>query len=761
LVNWPTRDAKEKALQSRTIRAVIAVLAGALGLSLTPAARSQYTTNFQINISSGMASNWSGDYVVGSNTFADVLFVQNSAVLANGNGYLGYEASGNNNLAAVIGSGSVWSNGGSLYIGNSGASNFLWITAGGAVVASNSYLGYNLTGTNNEVLVSEPGSVWSNSGDLAVGSYGSSNTLAITSGGKVYNNSGNVGYFADSDNNAVTVTGNGSVWSNRNDLAMGYWNEEGLYNGGNTLTISNGGAVYCANGSAFNIDGDPDVSTVVVTGSGSVWSNSGDLTLGYAELTVAAGGAVYSAGGSIIGSVLVTGIGSVWSNSGSLFWYGGELTITNGGAVYSGGGDLWTFIQGFITIEVTDPGSVWNIAGSIDEDSSGDQVSLTITNGGVVYSGGVTMEGNYTSEANVTGAGSVLNIAGGLDISRGCFMGISDDGVVIADGAGGNALNITVARGGLYVTNGTGIIYLGGEFGSVTLNGGTVTANQLVVNKSEFSANPFILESGLFASGGTSVTNGESFGVGDGMNGAIFELIGGFHSFADGLVINSNSFLTGCGTIDGSVVVEPGGAVVANCGGTLTFTGTVTNNGSIFAVNGTFINFYGPVINDGSLVTTNGSVRFWAGIVNYGSLVLDPSGDADGDGIPNGWAQQYFGHPLGQASDLSRAGDDPDGDGMSNLQEYLAGTDPTNSGWYLHITSMTPQDNDLLVTWMMGPGKTNALQATAGALNGTYSTNGFADIFIVTNTVGTITNYLDLGAATNGPTRYYRVRLVP
>jgi hypothetical protein len=35
------------------------------------------------------------------------------------------------------------------------------------------------------------------------------------------------------------------------------------------------------------------------------------------------------------------------------------------------------------------------------------------------------------------------------------------------------------------------------------------------------------------------------------------------------------------------------------------------------------------------------------------------------------------------------------------------------------------------------------------------------DIFIVTNTVGSTTNYLDSGAATNKPARYYRVRLVP
>jgi len=44
---------------------------------------------------------------------------------------------------------------------------------------------------------------------------------------------------------------------------------------------------------------------------------------------------------------------------------------------------------------------------------------------------------------------------------------------------------------------------------------------------------------------------------------------------------------------------------------------------------------------------------------------------------------------------------------------------------------------------------------------GGYGTNNFVAIFTVTNTVGAITNYLDVGAATNVPSLYYRVRLVP
>ena len=79
------------------------------------------------------------------------------------------------------------------------------------------------------------------------------------------------------------------------------------------------------------------------------------------------------------------------------------------------------------------------------------------------------------------------------------------------------------------------------------------------------------------------------------------------------------------------------------------------------------------------------------------------------------------------------------------------------------ITSVTRQGHNLLLTWMMWPERTNALQATRGGIGGAYTTNGFTDIFVVTNTVmpGIVTNYLDVGGATNSPARYFRVRLVP
>ena len=67
-------------------------------------------------------------------------------------------------------------------------------------------------------------------------------------------------------------------------------------------------------------------------------------------------------------------------------------------------------------------------------------------------------------------------------------------------------------------------------------------------------------------------------------------------------------------------------------------------------------------------------------------------GDADGDGLPDAWELANGTNP-----NVPDAAADPDGDGHSNWQEYLAGTSPTNAASVLRLTAqVTPDGSPLL-----------------------------------------------------------------
>ena len=136
------------------------------------------------------------------------------------------------------------------------------------------------------------------------------------------------------------------------------------------------------------------------------------------------------------------------------------------------------------------------------------------------------------------------------------------------------------------------------------------------------------------------------------------------------------------------------------------------------------------------------------------------------------WQQHYFG-----CTNCVLGTSDPDGDGMINTNEFLAGFNPTNSAVYLHIISIskTNNNNDVIVnylgangdnTWSPGIASlTNILEFTTGTGDGSYSSNNFTstgqtNILSGGNGLGTTASMTDPGGATNVPSRYYRVRVL-
>ena len=82
-------------------------------------------------------------------------------------------------------------------------------------------------------------------------------------------------------------------------------------------------------------------------------------------------------------------------------------------------------------------------------------------------------------------------------------------------------------------------------------------------------------------------------------------------------------------------------------------------------------------------------------VISGGRLNLAKIVDTDGNGLPDWWEQQYFGHLTGTDPNA-----DPDHDGENNLAEFLAGTIPTNAAsvFQLNTPAATKHPKDI-VQW--------------------------------------------------------------
>ena len=138
------------------------------------------------------------------------------------------------------------------------------------------------------------------------------------------------------------------------------------------------------------------------------------------------------------------------------------------------------------------------------------------------------------------------------------------------------------------------------------------------------------------------------------------------------------------------------------------------------------------------------------------------------------WENHYF-TPAQLANPAVSGGNaDPDHDGLSNTNEFLAGFNPTNSAAYPHVIAIARQGGDMNVTYLgangdstWSPGiasRTNVLEFSTGVPgSGAYSNNfvsaNVTNILSGGTGVGVVTNMVDPGGAT-GKTRYYRIRVI-
>jgi len=528
---------------------------------------------------------------------------------------------------------------------------------------------------------------------------GIGDVLLIQGGGVLINGGGELGLGNGNSNNFALVTDNGSIWSN----SLLYAGNGGAHN---SLVISNGGQVI---NSGFCIVGNGVLPTigsniVRITGVGSVLSNGNSLSIGW---YFAANRMVIENGGQLIGVNNATlGEGTIFSSNNSVVVKDlGSTWINRGQIALNGIGS---------SLVVSNGGLVTDSYGYLGYYFGSSNTSALVTGAGSVWSNQQDLYvGNFSSSNSLVVSG------GGLVNSANAFVGYdssSNNSIIVTDpgslwsnrgplGISSSAFN------SLVISNGGQVINLAGGF--------------FIRDKIVLTGTGSIWDSGiLHFSGGSLLISNNAYLA----NSIAYA---GFDSFnsnlqvrvADGGGWQNDALYIGYQGTSNSVVVAGGSVSAANL--VVGFAGTSCNSllqvdsGSVVVTNATHnavleVRRGNLVLNGGTiqadvLVMTNScaSLVHTGGTLIVGSVVLDPNA--------------------------------------------------------FRITSVIRQGNDINVSWLMGPGQSNSLQAATGDASGGYNTNGFTDIFVVTNnpTAGTPTNYLDVSAGTNAPARYYRARLVP
>jgi len=124
--------------------------------------------------------------------------------------------------------------------------------------------------------------------------------------------------------------------------------------------------------------------------------------------------------------------------------------------------------------------------------------------------------------------------------------------------------------------------------------------------------------------------------------------------------------------------------------------------------------------------------------------------DNDHDGMPDAWETAYFGNTNQPASGVSG---DYDHDGVSNYDEFLAGSNPTNKNSRLRVTDLSVTNASRSVTWTAVPYRYYNVEVSTNLTGGGW-------VYL-----GTVTNLNALGTLGYSdptiplpPIRFYRVR---
>jgi T5SS/PEP-CTERM-associated repeat protein len=747
--------------------------------------------------------------------------VKNSGQVISKGVNLGAGATATNNSVLVTGANSLWNCSANFAVGVGSAGtinpsgNQLTVTNGGQLNAANFFIGNSatLTTPGNSVVIAGGAIVVTNStgnatlymgrGANALGEFyvsggpGATATLTFNSGAvtvnslvlssnSVFNFNGGVLNldYAFVTNGLPFVVGNGvgaatlNLLPNFIDLFSSGLNisSNGMLTGigtiSNNVTLANGATLAPGSGATV---GTLTVKQNLTLGNSSVLQyalgTNSDLTAVSGNLTLGGTLNVTDAGGFGVGTY------TLFTYTSGLTYNGVAIgTTPNAGLYYTV--DTGTVGQVNLDVSYTAPAGPITGSSSVNAGDSGDTYSISSVTDATTYTWSVPSGATIVSGQGTTS----------ITINFGCSAVSGNVTVTPSDTNGSGApssLGVTVAGvGAAGVISGSSSVNAGdsGDAYSISSVSGATTYTWTVPSGATIAS----------GQGTTSITVNYSCSAISGTVQVTPSNANGCTGGAGNLSITVTS-VGAAGSISGSTAVCAGTSgstySISSVSGATTYTWTVPSDATITSGQGsTSITVtWGSTSGSVSVTPANGNACIGGAnnlSVTVNPLPATPTAGNNGPiiegntlnltastiaGVTYNWTGPNSFASANQNPSISNATSAASGTYSVTVTDSNGCTSATGSTTALvtalRVTAITVQGNDIQIAWLTTGGTTNAVQVTTGAADGSYNTNGFADIAGSLTIVGgngdTSTNYVDVGGATNAPSRYYRVRLVP
>lgn len=455
---------------------------------------------------------------------------------------------------------------------------------------------------------------------------------------------------------------------------------------------------------------------------------------------------------------------------------GAHANTIGPGNVLSGNSEYGIWISGSATVENTITGNLigTNAQGNAALPNNFGGVIVTGASHGNTIGGGNTISGNNNAGVWLTGTGVFGNTVSGNRIGTTpagtAAIPNSSSGIYLVSGASQNLVSGNVISGngdgfgyGILIADpGTDDNVISSNLIGLRPDGGALGNAFAGIGISNGSKDSIIYQNRIAhnASLGISMYDAPTTGH------TIRENSISNHGFA-GIAIGPANHTqtqpslssavsdTGGLTLSGSLNSAPSSAFrieffandAPGWGGGATFIGALENLTTDAGGAASFITTLPAAVASGRVITATATAVSTGDSSGFSAPFTVSAVDSDNDGMPDD-----FENANGLDDSVNDAALDKDHDGWSNLDEYLAGTDPQSAADYFRATSVTRSGNNVVVKFRSAPGRVYQIEESSSLTAGGWTIRFPA--------MAANNNELSVTIPINGARSFFRAKLL-